>query len=167
MTSLLIRPARRAAAYARPKRWHGEGRPRDTPDTQHGRTRPVWQTATSAIVGAPTFCVATNPNVHTGDRGTVENPQTVEAANEEQLHRELTALVASTRNGELTPTDFSERLDALDARFLGEAAHRPEMVERRRAAAAAYDQLTSGKDLDTHHHLEKLAEALGVDLHAT
>jgi len=111
--------------------------------------------------------VATNPNVHTGDRGTVENPQTVEAANEEQLHRELTALVASTRNGELTPTDFSERLDALDARFLGEAAHRPEMVERRRAAAAAYDQLTSGKDLDTHHHLEKLAEALGVDLHAT
>jgi alkylhydroperoxidase family enzyme len=88
----------------------------------------------------------------------------VAVPNEEQLHRELAVLLASTRNGELTPTDFAARLDSLDSRFLGEGAHTPAIVERRRAAVAAYDQLTSGKELDTHHHLEVLAEVLGVDL---
>jgi hypothetical protein len=88
----------------------------------------------------------------------------VPAANEEQLRRELNALLASARNGDLASPDFAARLESLHARFLGTDANTPEMVERRLAASAAYDHLTSGKDLDPHHHLELLAATLGVDL---
>jgi hypothetical protein len=87
-------------------------------------------------------------------------------ANEEPLHRELVELLAMARSGGLAPADFAARLESLHARFLGEEAYSPEMIERRRSALAAYDDLVSAEDLDTHHHLELLAGTLGVDLPA-
>jgi len=36
------------------------------------------------------------------------------------------------------------------------------MVKRRHDASVAYQRLDS--DIDRHHHLERLAQALGVDL---
>lgn len=87
-------------------------------------------------------------------------------SNEEPLHRELVALLTAARTDQLAPADFAERLEALHMRFLGEEARTPEMIERRRSASAAYDDLMSAKDLDTHHHLELLARTLGVDLPA-
>ena len=87
-------------------------------------------------------------------------------ANEEPLHRELVALLAAARTGELAAVDFAARLESLHARFLGEEAYTRGMIERRRLASAAYDDLISAEDLDTHHHLELLAGTLGVDLPA-
>jgi hypothetical protein len=78
----------------------------------------------------------------------------------------LTALLAAARTGELTPVEFAARLESVHARFLGEKAHTPEMIERRRSASAVYDRLLSAEDLDTHHHLELLAGTLGIDLPA-
>ena len=95
-----------------------------------------------------------------------ENAGIVDDANGEPLHRELEALLAVTRSGGLAPADFAARLESLHARFLGEEAHSPELNECRRSASAAYDRLVSAEDLDTHHHLELLAGALGVDLPA-
>jgi hypothetical protein len=90
----------------------------------------------------------------------------VDDANAESLHRGLEGLLAPARGGELAPADFAARLESLHTRFLGEEAHTPEMIERRRSASAAYDDLMSAEDLDTHHHLELLAGTLGVDLPA-
>ena len=84
--------------------------------------------------------------------------------NEEQLGPELDALLAEARNGDLAPPEFAARLKSLHTRFLGATATTPEMIARRRAASAAYDDLWSGEDLDTHHHLEILAASLGIDL---
>lgn len=90
----------------------------------------------------------------------------MDAANEEPLHRELVALLAVARTGELAPADFAARLESLHTRFLGDGAHTPEMIECRRSASAAYDHLIAAEDLDTHHHLELLAGTLGVGLPA-
>jgi hypothetical protein len=105
-----------------------------------------------------------DPNVHTRDCLTDENPPAVDDANEEPLGRELDALLAEARSGDLAPPEFSARLEQLHSRFLGRNAQTPEMIERRRSAAAAYDDLWSGEDLDTHHNLECLAASLGIDL---
>ena len=78
----------------------------------------------------------------------------------------MVALLAAARTGELAPADFAARLESLHERFLGEEAHTPETIERRRSASAAYDDLVSAEGLDTHHHLELLAETLGVELPA-
>ena len=40
---------------------------------------------------------------------------------------------------------------------------RPSMVKRRRDAASAYERLIRATDIDRHHHIEVLAQALGVD----
>jgi hypothetical protein len=85
-------------------------------------------------------------------------------ASEEPLGRELDALLAAARNGDLARPEFAARLESLHTRFLGRDAQAPEMIERRRSASAAYDDLWSGEDLDTHHHLERLAASLGIDL---
>jgi hypothetical protein len=50
----------------------------------------------------------------------------------------------------------------LHVRFLGSDADRPEVVRQRRDAAAAYDDLIAGADMDRHHHLERLAQALAL-----
>lgn len=78
-----------------------------------------------------------------------------------RMRRELADLFASARSGELTRADFAARLESLHQRFLGEDAATPNMVEQRRAASKAYDDLTLGTD--RHHNLERLAEALGID----
>jgi hypothetical protein len=78
------------------------------------------------------------------------------------MRRELGELLASARSGELPASVFAARLVSLHGRFLGEDANTPGMVERRRVASVAYDDLTSGTD--RHHDLERLAQALGVDL---
>ncbi len=85
-------------------------------------------------------------------------------ADDEPLDRELAELLVAARSGALAPPDFAARLESLHTRFLGGKAHTPEMIERRRSASAAYDDLISAEDLDTHHHLELLAGTLGVDL---
>lgn len=79
------------------------------------------------------------------------------------MTRELGELLAAARSGELDVTDFAERLDSLHTRFLGDAAATPEMVEHRRRAVRAYQNLVAGIDMDRHHHLELLAEALNAD----
>jgi hypothetical protein len=38
------------------------------------------------------------------------------------------------------------------------------MVKRRSVAAKAYNDLVAGTDMDRHHHLELLAQALDHDL---
>ncbi len=78
--------------------------------------------------------------------------------------RELGDLLALARNGELDPSEFTALLESLDARFLGDDADAPALVQRRRAASAAYGELVAG--MDRHHQLELLAKALGVDLPA-
>jgi hypothetical protein len=88
----------------------------------------------------------------------------VEEVNDERLGPELDALLAAARNGDLAPAEFAARLESLHTRFLAGNARTPEMIERRRTASAAYDDLWSGEDLDTHHHLELLAASLGIDL---
>jgi hypothetical protein len=85
-----------------------------------------------------------------------------ESIDEAAMQRELADLLTLVRNGQVDPSDFTARLEALHARFLGDDANAPEIVERRRAASAAYDELTAGTD--RHHQLELLAKALGVDL---
>jgi len=85
----------------------------------------------------------------------------VRSLDRELMQRQLADLLTSVRGGELTPSDFTVRLESLHARFLGEAANTPDMVERRRVASKAYDDLTLG--IDRHHDLERLAEALGID----
>jgi hypothetical protein len=80
------------------------------------------------------------------------------------MRRELGELLASTHAGELDPSDFAGRLEALYARFLGEDANTPEMTKRRHDAVTAYSDLVAGKDRDRHHHLERLAQALSPDL---
>jgi hypothetical protein len=77
------------------------------------------------------------------------------------MRRELGELFDSARDAELARSDFAARLESLHTRFLGENADTPEMVEHRRAASKAYDDLTSGTD--RHHDLERLAHALGID----
>lgn len=79
---------------------------------------------------------------------------------QERMQRELGDLLASARTGGLAGSDFTARLESLHARFLGEDANTPEMVEHRRAASKAYDDLTAGTD--RHHDLERLAQALGI-----
>jgi len=100
-------------------------------------------------------------NLHTLEIWTVENAG-VPGSAEEQMRGELGALLASVRDGELEPSTFEARLELLHARFVGKDASTRGMVERRRVAAVAYDDLTSGTD--RHHDLERLAQALGVDL---
>ena len=58
----------------------------------------------------------------------------------------------------------THNFESLHTRFLGEKAQTSKMVERRRAASAAYDHYISDEELDTHHHLELLAETLDVEL---
>ena len=98
-----------------------------------------------------------NPNVHTRKRPRVENPPAVNDASEEQMRPALGALLAAARTGDLPPADFAARLESLHTRFLGEKAHTPDMIDRRRSASAAYDHLRLAKDLEIHHHLELLA----------
>ena len=95
---------------------------------------------------------------------TDENPDALNDLNEERLGRELDALLTDARSGDLAPAEFAARLESLHTRFLGPNAQAPQMIERRRSASAAYDDLWSGEDLDTHHHLELLAASLGIDL---
>jgi hypothetical protein len=91
-----------------------------------------------------------------------ENALIVGDANEEALRRELDGLFAAARTGELAPADFAARLESIHTRFRGEEAQTPELIERRRSASAAYEDLVSAEDLDTHHRLELLAGTLGV-----
>ena len=82
------------------------------------------------------------------------------AERKEQMQRELAELMSVARVDELAPADFLERLESIHVRYLGESAYSPELVDRRRRALAAYDEVTLG--VDRHHELELLAEALGV-----
>jgi len=82
------------------------------------------------------------------------------AARNEQMQRELSELMSVARIDELAPADFLERLESIHVRYLGEGAHSPEFVDRRRRALAAYDEVTMG--VDRHHELELLADAFGV-----
>ena len=78
----------------------------------------------------------------------------------ERMRDELDELLGSARRGDLAPADFAARLESLRARFLGPDAHTSDMRERRRDAGRAYDDLIAGTDMDRHHHLERLTEAL-------
>ena len=80
------------------------------------------------------------------------------------MRRELGELLSSGRGGELDPNDFAVRLESLHARFLGDAADSPEMAKGRQHAVKAYKHLIAGTDVDRHHHIELLAEALDPDL---
>jgi hypothetical protein len=83
-------------------------------------------------------------------------------SNVEQMTRELANLLNAARDGQLPASVFAARLEWLHARFLGEDANAPEMVKRRHDASIAHERLAS--DIDRHHHLELLAQTLGVDL---
>jgi hypothetical protein len=77
------------------------------------------------------------------------------------MDRELSELFASARRRELEPSEFVARLDSLHIRLLGATANSDEMVKRRRDAARAYDDFLAEAGMDRHHHLERLADALG------
>jgi hypothetical protein len=81
---------------------------------------------------------------------------------DEQMRLELRSLLDSARGCELAPADFATRLESIHARFLASNATTPEMLKRRRDAAAAYDDLIVGADMDRHHHLELLAQAIDL-----
>ena len=76
------------------------------------------------------------------------------------MRDELHELLGSARRGELAPAEFAARLESLHARFLGPDAQTSDMRERRRDAVRAYEDLVAGTDMDRHHHLERLTEAL-------
>ena len=82
---------------------------------------------------------------------------------EEQMQQELRAILASAERCELEPSDFVASLGSLHARFFGAKANTPDLVRSRSVAAKAYDDLLAGTGMDRHHHLERLAQALGVD----
>jgi hypothetical protein len=90
--------------------------------------------------------------------------ENAEAVGEDQMLHELGAILASARRREMEPSDFAARLESLHARFLGANANTPDMVRRRCVVAKAYDDLIAGADMDRHHHLELLAQALGLDV---
>ena len=82
--------------------------------------------------------------------------------NDEQMRQELHELFVTARTYELTTADFAALLESVHARFLGSAAQTSDLLKRRRNAATVYDDLLAGKDMDRHHHLELLAEALDL-----
>ena len=82
--------------------------------------------------------------------------------NDEQMRQELHELFVTARTCELTTADFAARLESVHARFLGSAAQTSDLLKRRRNAATVYDDLLAGTDMDRHHHLELLAEALDL-----
>ena len=84
------------------------------------------------------------------------------ATDDEQMRQELHELFVSARTCDLTPDDFAARLESIHARFLGSDARTSDMLKHRRNAAAAYDDLVAGTDMDRHHHRERLAEALDL-----
>jgi hypothetical protein len=79
---------------------------------------------------------------------------------EARMRVALRELLDIAQDGALSPSAFVEQLDAIHARYLGRDADVPEVVNARRKALAAYDELTSGRD--RHHQLELLADALGI-----
>ena len=82
--------------------------------------------------------------------------------NDEQMRQELHELFVTARTCELTTADFATRLASVHARYLGSAAQTPDLLKRRRNAATVYDNLLADTDMDRHHHLELLAEALDL-----
>ncbi len=82
--------------------------------------------------------------------------------NDEQMRQELHELFVTARTCDLTTADFAARLESVHARFLGSAAHSLDLLKRRRNAASVYDNLLADTDMDRHHHLELLAEALDL-----
>jgi hypothetical protein len=79
----------------------------------------------------------------------------------EAMQDELVALLEEAQERELSPEEFSERLGLIHARFLGDDLNSPENVKGRRAALKAYEQLLD--DIEEHHQIELIAEALRID----
>jgi hypothetical protein len=77
------------------------------------------------------------------------------------MERELGSFLDVVRRGKLTPVAFVEQLEAIHGRFLGDELNSDEPVKARLDALAAYEELLS--DIDRHHQIELLAQALGVD----
>jgi hypothetical protein len=86
----------------------------------------------------------------------------VAVGNDEQMRGELGDLLATASRGELVPSDLAARLESLHARFLGAGANTPELVKRRRDAAKAYGKLVAETNIERHHNLELLAQALDL-----
>ena len=91
-----------------------------------------------------------------GDHGDASDRAEIEA----QMRIALRELLDVAHDGTLSPSAFAERLDSIHARYLGGDADAPAAHAARRKAVAAYDELTSGRD--RHHHLELIADALGI-----
>jgi hypothetical protein len=91
-----------------------------------------------------------------GEHGDTSDRAELEA----QMRVALSELLGVAHDGTLSPSAFGERLGSIHARYLGPDVNAPAVVEARRKALAAYDELTSGRD--RHHQLELIADALGI-----
>jgi hypothetical protein len=85
-----------------------------------------------------------------------------EFSSDAAMRREIGDILASARWGEFEPAVFGARLEEVHARFLGDQAGAPDIVEQRHLAEKAYVQLLTGTE-ERHHYLELMADALGVD----
>lgn len=89
----------------------------------------------------------------------MQNQGAVTTSDHEQMRQALDRLVAAAATA-LPPADFESQLTAISERYLGAEADSNLAQTRRRVAIAAYDRLLAQKDVDRHHHIERLAEAL-------
>ena len=80
---------------------------------------------------------------------------------DERMQVELKELLDLAAVTEMAPVELQERLESIDARYLGDGAGRPEIVERRQRVVAAYTRLT--RDIERHHQLEAMSQALGFE----
>lgn len=80
------------------------------------------------------------------------------------MERELRALFAAVKAGEMNASDFEARLGEIHRSELGSAAALPEHVKLRREAQARFEQVN--QTFERHHQLERLATTLGINEHA-